>query len=82
MLAPAEAYFRAGRHPFARIRTSADGFDIGALVDSKAELVDQLRAEKYLDLAPEYGFTICRGRAEFADAETVVCGGEQVCPGS
>jgi mercuric reductase len=82
MLAPTEAYFRAGHHPFAGIRTSADGFDLGALIDSKAELVDQLRAEKYLDLAREYGFTICHGRAEFADAETVLCGDEHVKAGS
>src|SRR5215471_1675119 len=78
MLAPAEAYFRAGHHPFAGIRTSANGFDLAALVDSKTELVDQLRAEKYLDLAAEYGFTICRGRTEFADAETLLCDGERV----
>jgi len=82
MLASAEAYFRAGHHPFAGIRTSADSFDLDALVDSKAELVDQLRAEKYLDLAREYGFTICHGSAEFADAETVLCAGEQVSAGS
>src|SRR5262249_39814759 len=78
MLAPAEAYFRAGHHPFDGIRTSADGFDLDALVESKADLVDQLRAEKYLDLASEYGFTVCRGRADFADAETILCGGERV----
>ena len=78
MLAPAEAYFRAGHHPFAGIRTSAHGFDLAALVDSKAELVNQLRAEKYLDLASDYGFTICPGRAEFADADSVFCGGERV----
>ena len=78
MLAPAEAYFRAGHHPFAGIRTSANGFDLAALVDSKTELVDQLRAEKYLDLAAEYGFTICRGRAEFANAERLLCDGERV----
>jgi len=78
MLAPAEAYFRAGHHPFAGIRTSANGFDLAALVDSKTELVDQLRAEKYLDLARDYGFTICRGRAEFADVETLLCDGERV----
>ena len=82
MLAPAEAYFRAGHHPFAGVRTSADGFELGVFVDSKAELVDRLRAEKYLDLAQEYGFTICRGRAEFADAETIVCDGERVSAGS
>ena len=78
MLASAEAYFRAGHHPFAGIRTSADGFDLGALVESKAGLVEQLRAEKYVDLATEYGFTVCRGRAEFADAGTILCSGERV----
>src|SRR5262249_58518492 len=82
MLAPAEAYFRAGHHPFAGIRTSADGFDLGALVDSKAELVDQLRAEKYVDLAREYGFTICHGRPEFAAAEPVPSGGDRARPAS
>src|SRR5258708_26054604 len=41
MLAPAEAYFRAGHPPFAGIQTSADSFDLGAMVDSKAELVEQ-----------------------------------------
>jgi len=82
MLAPAEAYFRAGHHPFAGIHTTASGFDLGALVDSKAELVDRLRAEKYLDLARDYGFTICRGRAAFADAGTLLCDGERVSAGS
>src|SRR5258707_11734754 len=78
MLAATDAYFRASHHPFAGIRSSANGFDLGAMVDSKAELVDQLRAEKYLDLAREYGFTICRGLAEFVDAETIECGGERL----
>jgi mercuric reductase len=78
MLAPVDVYFRAGHHPFAGIQTSANGIDLGAMVDSKRELVDQLRAEKYLDLAREYGFTICQGLAEFVDAETVECGGERL----
>jgi len=78
MLAPADLYFRAGHHPFAGIQTSARSIDLGAMVDSKAELVDQLRAEKYLDLAKEYGFTICEGRAEFVDAETIECAGEKL----
>jgi mercuric reductase len=78
MLAPADAYFRAGHHSFRGIQTSASGFDLSAMADSKAELVDQLRAEKYLDLASEYGFTICHGRAEFVDAETIECGGERI----
>jgi mercuric reductase len=78
MLAPADAYFRAGHHPFVGIKTSAKGFDLGAMVDAKAELVDQLRAEKYVELAKEYGFTICHGSAEFVDPQTIDCGGEQV----
>lgn len=78
MLAPVDAYFGAGHHPFAGIRTKATAFDLGAVVDSKAGLVDLLRAEKYLDLARDYGFTVCHGRAEFVDAETVQCGGERI----
>jgi mercuric reductase len=78
MLAPSDAYFRAGHHPFAGIKTSANGFDLGAMVDAKADLVDQLRAEKYVDLAKEYGFTICHGLAEFVDPQTIACGGEQI----
>jgi len=82
MLAPADLYFRAGHHPFAGIQTSANGVDLGATVDAKAELVDLLRAEKYLDLAKEYGFTICQGRAEFVDGETIECGGEHLRGGA
>src|SRR5258708_5828937 len=36
MLAATDAYFRASHHRFAGIRTSANGFDLGAMVDSKA----------------------------------------------
>jgi mercuric reductase len=78
MLAPADAYFRAGHHPFAGIQTSAGRVDLAAMVDAKGELVEQLRAEKYLDLAREYGFTVCHGRAEFVDAETIECGGKRI----
>jgi mercuric reductase len=78
MLAPAEAYFRAGHHPFAGITTAATGAALGAMVDAKAELVGELQREKYLDLAREYGFTICRGHAEFVDAGTIQCGGRRI----
>ena len=81
MLASAEAYFRAGHHPFAGIRTSAVGFDLGQIVDCKDALVGRLRSEKYLDLATAYGFTVCRGHAEFLDQETIACGGERLSAG-
>ena len=82
MLAAADALHRAAHHPFAGITTSAGGVDLGAVVDTKDSLVEQLRVDKYLDLAREYGFTICRGRAEFVDAETVECGGRRITAGS
>jgi mercuric reductase len=75
MLAPADLYHRAGHHPFAGISTSANSIDLAALIDSKDDLVEELRKEKYLDLADSYGFAICRGRAEFVDAETIECDG-------
>jgi mercuric reductase len=81
MLAPAEQLYRAGHHPFAGIERVSPGVDLGRLVDSKAALVDDLRQEKYLDLADSYGFTICPGHAQFVDAETVECGGERIRAG-
>jgi len=54
------------------------GFNLEEMVDSKTALVDQLRQEKYLDLAASYGFTICKGVAEFVDRETIECGGERI----
>ena len=81
MLAPAEQLYRASHHPFAGIERVAPAFDLGQLVDSKAALVDELRQEKYIDLAQTYGFTICKGLAEFVDAPTIECGGERIRAG-
>src|SRR5229473_5846192 len=78
MLAPADQLYRAGHHPFAGIERMTPGFDLGQLVDSKAQLIDKLRQEKYVDLAESYGFTTCKGLAEFVDAETIECGGERI----
>ena len=78
MLAPAEQLYRAGHHPFTGIERVTPTFDLGQLVDSKAALVDELRQEKYIDLAETYGFTICKGLAEFVDAHTIECGGERM----
>src|SRR5712691_4901024 len=81
MLAPAEQLYRAGHHPFTGIERVTPAFDLGQLVDSKAALVDELRREKYIDLAEIYGFTICKGLAEFVDAQTIDCGGERIRAG-
>lgn len=78
MLAPAELLHRSGHHSFSGVDRVAPGFNLGEMVDSKTALVDQLRQEKYLDLAVSYGFTICKGVAEFVDRETIECGGERI----
>jgi len=78
MLAPADLFHRAGHHPFRGLTTRATSVDLPALVDSKDELVEELRREKYLDLADSYGFTVCRGRAEFVDGETIECDGRRL----
>ena len=82
MLASADLFFRAGHHPFAGISTRADALDLPALVGAKSELVEQLRREKYLDLAESYGFTVCRGRAEFVDAESIACDDQRFTAGA
>jgi mercuric reductase len=82
MLAAADVYFRAGHHPFAGIATRAEGVDLSTLVGAKAELAGRLRREKYLDLATSYGFTVCPGRAEFVDAETIACDGRRFTAGA
>lgn len=74
MLAAAEQYWRSGHHRFEGIDTAARGHDLSRLVDSKDALVDDLRRQKYLDLADAYGFTIRRARAELVDAHTVDMG--------
>jgi mercuric reductase len=82
MLAPADAFFRAGHSPFTGISTAAKGVDLPALVGAKADLSARMRQEKYLDLAATYGFTICHGHAEFADAGTIACDGERIRAGN
>jgi len=81
MLAPADLLHRSGHHPFSGIDTAACGFDLGRMVDSKAELVEQLRHDKYLDLAGSYGFSILRGHAEFRDRDTLEVDGEPIRAG-
>lgn len=65
--------------PSKALLASADGgVGLNAMVDSKNRLVDQMRSEKYIDLARSYGFEILRGRAEFVDSESIVVADEQI----
>ncbi|NUS14717.1 MAG: mercury(II) reductase [Streptomyces sp.] len=68
LLAAAEARHGAqGAGRFPGIAASAGPVGFPALIGGKDALVDQLRAEKYTDLATEYGFGIVHGTATFTD---------------
>src|SRR5215831_6913524 len=64
--------------PSKALLASAESLDLSAMVDSKNRLVDQMRSDKYVDLARAYGFEILRGRAEFLDSESIVVADEQI----
>lgn len=81
MLAAAEQYHRAGHSPFIGVVTSSGSLDLAALVGAKDDLVSRMRAEKYEDLAREYGFDILRGRGTFTGPETFECDGLEVRAG-
>jgi mercuric reductase len=66
LLAAAEARHVALAQPFPGIRTEAGPVDFTALIGGKQALVEAMRAEKYTDLAAEYGWTILAGTARFA----------------
>ncbi len=71
LLRAAEAYWNAGHHPFAGIETRSGNVDLKALVDQKAELVTQLRTDKYEDLIDHYEFDLIRGTARFTGSDTI-----------
>ncbi|MGY4544352.1 mercuric reductase [Arthrobacter sp. UYNi723] len=68
LLAAAEARHVAldasGR--FTGISTSAAPVEMAQLVEAKRSLVETMRAEKYVDLAAEYGWEVRHGTAVFA----------------
>jgi mercuric reductase len=66
LLAAAEARYIAGHHLFPGIRTDAGPVDFPALITGTRALVEQIRADKYIDLAAHHGWHICRGAARFA----------------
>ena len=78
ILAAADLYHRAGNSPFAGVGTSSGPLDLAALVGAKDELVAHMRAEKYEELAEEYGFAILRGRGRFTDPASFECDGREV----
>ncbi|GAA5101681.1 mercury(II) reductase [Haloechinothrix salitolerans] len=68
LLAAAEARHTAlSAERFPGIRAGADEVAFAELIAGKAGLVADMQAEKYVDLAAEYGWEILRGQAYFTD---------------
>ena len=65
LLAAADARHVAVEARFPGVVTSADPVDMAALVGGKADLVNEMRQEKYLDLIAEYGWDLRAGTAAF-----------------
>ncbi len=66
LLAAAETRHRAGGR-FPGITTEAGPVDMGALIAAKDGIVGDLRQDKYVDLAGEYGFEILEATARFVE---------------
>jgi mercuric reductase len=81
LLAAAEARHIAGHHPFPGIRTDAGPVDFPALITGMRAMVEQIRADKYIDLAAHHGWQMTCGAAKFAPGPSLEvslpCGGSQ-----
>lgn len=78
LLRAAEVFYEAGHHPFAGIRTRAEGVDPAEVVAQKDGLIGELRKEKYADLVDYYGWDLAYGQAQFADPDTITVNGRRL----
>jgi mercuric reductase len=78
LLAAAEARHVALDQHFPGVVTSADFVDMRALIEGKDDIVDNLRREKYEDLAVLYDFQILHGHAHFVAGPSLEVNGERV----
>src|SRR5213594_288699 len=78
LLAASGLFKAAGSHPFAGVPTFQGEADMKSLVGKKAEVVEDLRQEKYLDLAEHYGFELIHGRARFTGPDRVDVEGKEL----
>jgi mercuric reductase len=78
LLAASHTYRIAGDHPFDGIQTRQAGVDLPALISKKKAVVDELRQEKYIDLAEHYGFEIISGHARFAGPDRLDVDGQEI----
>lgn len=92
LIRAAEAYYKAGHHPFAGVHTRAEGLDWKAVIGQKDQLVAELRQSKYVDVLASYGdrITLVHGWARLRgdggvvleDGRTIKAGGIVVATGA
>ena len=78
LLAAAESRSRALQGRFPGISTDAGPVRMGALVAAKDEIVGDLRQDKYIGLAGEYGFDLLEGDARFVAGPALDVDGRRV----
>jgi len=78
LLAASHVYRTAGDHPFKGVETQQKSVEFPALIAKKDEVVEELREEKYVDLAAHYGFEIIRGHARFSGPQRLDVDGREV----
>lgn len=78
LIRTAEAYHKAGHHPFTGVHTRQVGLDWGRVIGQKDDLVSELRQAKYADVLDAYPeITLIEGRARFSGDGTVTVGDQQ-----
>lgn len=76
LLRAAEAFHKAGHHPFRGIRTQAERVELEEVIEQKDALVRSLRQEKYAEVLEAAGVPLIRGQARFLDGETLEVNGQ------
>jgi len=78
LLAASHVYRTAGDHPFKGVETQQKRVEFPALIAKKSEVVEELREEKYVDLAAHYGFEVIRGHARFSGPQRLDVDGREI----
>jgi mercuric reductase len=76
LLRAAEAFHKAGRHPFQGIQTQAERARLERVIQQKDDLVGSLRQEKYAEVLEAAGVPLIRGQARFPDGEALEVNGQ------